>query len=131
MKMKKAAEISYTQVGDYKVPNIVLTDTTQYSIGRYGRMRQRYLETQHPFLYSQMILSEKLFPHLAKIDQCCMMLLKNTEVIRPYSFSLPVTYIHYIDSCTEDCEIQRWAGLHQIHWNSACIDVAACARRSA
>ena len=34
----------------------------------YGRMRQRYLKEHRPGLYSSLILSEKLYPHLLEID---------------------------------------------------------------
>ena len=34
----------------------------------YGRMRQRYLKEHPPGLYSSLILSEKLYPHLLEID---------------------------------------------------------------
>ena len=32
-------------------------------------MRQRYLKEYHPILYSSLILSEKLYPHLLEIEQ--------------------------------------------------------------
>ena len=35
----------------------------------YGRMRQRYLKEHRPGLYSSLILSEKLYPHLLEIDR--------------------------------------------------------------
>ena len=38
-------------------------------IGKYGRMRQRYLKEHRPGLYSSLILSEKLYPHLLEIDR--------------------------------------------------------------
>ena len=34
----------------------------------YGRMRQHYLKEHRPGLYSSLILSEKLYPHLLEID---------------------------------------------------------------
>ena len=38
-------------------------------ISKYGRMRQRYLKEHRPGLYSSLILSEKLYPHLLEIDR--------------------------------------------------------------
>ena len=32
-------ELTYTQCGDYLIPNLVLSDTKEYHIGKYGRMR--------------------------------------------------------------------------------------------
>ena len=40
-------EISYHWEGDYQIPNLILSDTTEYHIGKYGRMRQRFLEENH------------------------------------------------------------------------------------
>ena len=37
-------ELTYTQCGDYLIPNLVLADTKEYHIGKYGRMRRAYLE---------------------------------------------------------------------------------------
>ena len=64
-------ELTYTQCGDYLIPNLVLSDTKEYHIGKYGRMRRAYLKDHHPALYSILLLTEKLFPHLAEIDAAC------------------------------------------------------------
>ena len=64
-------ELTYTQCGDYLIPNLVLADTQEYYIGKYGRMRRAYLKEYRPALYSTLLLTEKLFPHLAEIDAVC------------------------------------------------------------
>ncbi len=64
-------EPTYTQRGDYLIPNLVLSDTKEYHIGKYGRMRRIYLKEYRPVLYSTLLLTEKLFPHLAEIDAAC------------------------------------------------------------
>ena len=38
-------------------------------VREYGRMRRRYLKEHRPGLYSSLILSEKLYPHLLEIDR--------------------------------------------------------------
>ncbi len=35
---------TYHQEGDFLIPDLVLSDTTDYHIGKYGRMRHRYLK---------------------------------------------------------------------------------------
>ena len=62
---------TYRQVGDYLIPNLVLPDTSDYQIGKYGRMRRSYLKEHRPALYSTLILDGTLFKHLAEIDQAC------------------------------------------------------------
>ena len=54
-------EISYSQCGDYLIPNLVLPDEEQLTIGKYGRMRKRYLQEHRPVLYSNLVLSCKLY----------------------------------------------------------------------
>ena len=56
---------------DYLIPNLVLSDTKEYHIGKYGRMRRAYLKEYRPALYSTLLLTEKLFPHLAETDAAC------------------------------------------------------------
>ncbi len=45
-------EITYHWEGDYLIPDLKLSDTTDYHIGRYGRMRQKYLKENHRGVYS-------------------------------------------------------------------------------
>ena len=62
---------TYRQVGDYLLPNLSIDETEQQLIGKYGRIRKRYLKEHRPVLYSNMLLEGKLFQHLAEIDKAC------------------------------------------------------------
>ena len=62
---------TYRQEGDFLIPNLVLPDTSDYQIGKYGRMCQRYLKEHRNTLYTSMVLSGELYPYLAEIDQTC------------------------------------------------------------
>ena len=62
---------TYSRVGDVLLPNLVLEEVEQRPIGKYGRMRKRYLKEHRPVLYSNMLLAGKLFQHLAEIDRAC------------------------------------------------------------
>ena len=62
-------ELTYTRCGDYYIPDLKLSGQPEAPIGKYGRMRQRYLKEHRPVLYSSLILSEKLYPHLLEIDR--------------------------------------------------------------
>lgn len=63
------AELTYSRNGDYYIPDLTLTKQPDKPIGKYGRMRKRYLKEHRPSLYSSLILSEKLYPHLLEIDE--------------------------------------------------------------
>ena len=63
--------IHYTLHGDYYFPDLNLPETPRQSIGHYGRMRKVYLENHRPGLYERLLLSGKLYEHLAEVDACC------------------------------------------------------------
>ena len=59
---------TYPRVGAYWIPELKLTEPSLRPIGKCGRMRRRYLKKYQPMLYSHLILTERLHPHLAKND---------------------------------------------------------------
>ena len=61
--------LTYTQNGDYQIPNLSLSKQPEKPLGKYGRMRKAYLKEHRPILYNQMLLSEKLYPHLLEIEE--------------------------------------------------------------
>ena len=62
--------INYSRVGDYLLPEIKLSDPPDAPpLGRYGMMHKAYLRKHRPILYSQLLLSEKLFPLCREVDE--------------------------------------------------------------
>ena len=59
--------ITYTQNGDYLIPNIIIRKTKP--LGHYGRLRRAYLKMHRPILFNELALSDKLFEHCAEIDE--------------------------------------------------------------
>lgn len=64
--------VTYTQVGDYLLPNLIIDEVKQPSIGKYGRMWKHYLKEQRPILFNNLLVSGKLYQHLAEIDRTCV-----------------------------------------------------------
>ena len=62
-----AGYITYTQNGDYLIPNIIIRKTKP--LGHYGRLRKAYLKMHRPILFNELVLSDKLFEHCAEIDE--------------------------------------------------------------
>ena len=62
---------SYTKVGDYLLPNLTIDESEQQPVGKYGRMRKRYLKEHRPVLYTNLLLAGELDQHLAEIDEAC------------------------------------------------------------
>ena len=62
---------SYTTVGDYRLPDLIMGESVPLDIGKYGRMRRRYLKEHRPVLYTNLLVTGKLDQHLAEIDEAC------------------------------------------------------------
>ena len=61
--------LTYTRSGDYWIPDLSLSQQETQPLGKYGRMRKKYLQEHRPVLWNSLILSEKLYPHLREIDE--------------------------------------------------------------
>ncbi len=59
---------SYTQHGDYLLPNIKLPEQPGYEIGVWGNRRRQYLKRHHRVLYYNMLTQCTLYPHLADVE---------------------------------------------------------------
>lgn len=64
-------ELTYHWEGDVLIPDLELEDGSNYQIGKYGRMRQRYLFENHYAMYTHLVLTEKLWKHLEEVDMEC------------------------------------------------------------
>ena len=63
------SEITYALVGDYYLPNIMLSDPPDAPpLGKYGMMHKAYLKEHKPVLYGQLLLSERLYPLCREVD---------------------------------------------------------------
>ena len=62
-------ELTYTQNGDYFIPDLKLEHPETKPLGKYGRMRRAFLQENNPMLLNDLILTEQLFPHLQEIDK--------------------------------------------------------------
>lgn len=60
--------LTYTQVGDYLIPNLALPEQPDRDLGKYGRMRRTYLKEHRPGLFNRMTLNGTLFSHLLEIE---------------------------------------------------------------
>ena len=63
--------VTYHWEGDFLIPDLVLSDTTDYHVGKYGRLRHRYLKEHRRVLFNIMLTNETLAKHVADIDAAC------------------------------------------------------------
>ena len=61
--------VSYTTVGNIQIPNLVMDAQPEGSIGKYGRMRKRYLMQKHDGTFTALVLSGKLMERLLDVDR--------------------------------------------------------------
>ena len=60
---------TYTQVGDYLLPDLKLPEEEQQPIGVWGQRHWRYLKDHHRATYATLLTSGKLNSYLANIDR--------------------------------------------------------------
>ncbi len=64
--------ITYTQHGDYLLPDIILADSLLENpepLTKYGIMRRSYLKNHRLITYNTLLLSERLYPHLREVQR--------------------------------------------------------------
>ena len=61
--------ITYTQQGDYLLPDLKLPEQPKVEIGVFGKRRLRYLERNRKILYTNLLTKGKLTAYLADIDE--------------------------------------------------------------
>ena len=61
--------ITYTKHGDYYYPDLALPPQPTGDIGRFGRMRKKYLKEHQPDTFALMLMENTLTEHLIEIDR--------------------------------------------------------------
>ena len=62
-------DITYTKHGDYYYPDLELPPQLTNDIGRFGRMRKKYLREHQPVTFALMLMENTLMQHLIDIDR--------------------------------------------------------------
>ena len=94
--------IEYVLCGDYYLPNFKLPEEN-HTIGKYGRLHEKYLKENHSCFYSLMLMQGNLNEYLAKVD-----LRAKTELDRL------ITLLAEQQGVTEELKAQnqlKWVGL--------------------
>ena len=64
-------KLNYHRNRDYLLPDLELAEAERRPLGKYERMRLRYLEKYRPGLCLRLLRSGKLMEHLLEIDSPC------------------------------------------------------------
>ena len=113
--------MTYIQNGDYLIPDLKLSQQPEKPLGKYGRMRKTYLKEHRPILYNQMLLSEKLYPHLLEIDETAQsrleqmmpQLAKEAGATEELKASDPMKWVGLMNTCKAQAEEILMAGAYQ------------------
>ncbi len=71
-------DVTYTTVGNIRIPNLVMDAQPEGTLGKYGRMRKHYLEERHDGTFTALVLSDKLTEHLLDVDRTAWEQLEST-----------------------------------------------------
>ena len=104
--------LTYIQSGDYLIPDLRLSEQPQKPLGKYGRMRKAYLKEHRPILYNQLLMSEKLYPHLIEIDETAQSRLEQmmpqltaaAGVTEQLKASDPMKWVGLMNTCKAQAE---------------------------
>ena len=59
--------IEYVRCGNYYIPNLTVPEC-KHEIGKYGRLRRKYLKSNKHCQYSMLLMTGKLLDHLHDVD---------------------------------------------------------------
>ncbi|MBQ4448046.1 MAG: TnpV protein [Clostridia bacterium] len=62
-------DITYTKHGDFYYPDLTLPPQPYGDIGRFGRMRKKFLKEHQPDTFALMLIENTLKQHLIDIDR--------------------------------------------------------------
>ena len=104
--------LTYTMNGDYQIPDLKLTEQPEKPLGKYGRMRKAYLKEHRPLIYNQLLLTEKLYPHLIEIDETAQsrleqmmpQLAKDAGATEQLKASDPMRLVRLMNNCKAQAE---------------------------
>ena len=104
--------LTYSRNGDYYIPNLELDEQPNRDLGKYGRMRKRYLEEHRPILWGNLAVSGKLFWHLleiedaanARLEQMMPELAKATGATEELKNSDPLRWVGLMNTCKAQAE---------------------------
>ena len=65
-------DITYTKQGDYYYPDLALPPQPTEDIGRFGRMRKKFLKEHQPDTFALMLMKNTLTQHLIDIARQAM-----------------------------------------------------------
>ena len=108
------AELTYTRVGNYYIPNLILDEEPGQDVfyGKYGSLRRDYPRERRPFLWAALVNSGKLGDHLKEIEQVAErrmdtllpQLMKDAGVTEELKARDQMTWVGLVNNCREQAD---------------------------
>ena len=109
------AELTYTRIGDYLIPDLMADgedEQEEYPLGKYGLLRETFLQEHHHGTYTSMLLTGQLEAHLREIDRQAQeqadrmvsKLMKQNGVDEAMKARDPMGWVQAVNSFTNQAE---------------------------
>ena len=96
-------ELNFIKSGDYYIPDIQLQNPN-IRLGKWGLMRKSYLRIAQPFLFSEMVLSETLYPHCAEIEAAAKSRMNIIGVTEQLKAADQLEWVRQMNACVAQAE---------------------------
>lgn len=70
-------KLTYTKVGDYLLPNLIIKNQNCKRINKYGLLRLHYLKHNNKALYTALLMKNELTDYLVSVSNKCENRLNN------------------------------------------------------
>ena len=109
---QKTNNITYHEENGYLISPVVVGCDAARSIGKYGRMRKRYLEEYHPVLFEIMVMNGTLFHQLIETEEAAQIrletmvpaLAREAEAIEAHKAAAPIKWVGIMNCCKAQAE---------------------------
>ena len=61
-------KITYTEVGDYYLPDLTVPTDKKYNIGKYGRLHGKFIKENRPCFYTARMIDGTWLDYLEQVD---------------------------------------------------------------
>ena len=100
-------ELTYTNQGDYRLPNLIAPEEPEVHLGKYALLRRSYLKNLRRILFTNLLTSGKLNAHLMEIEEAAQI-----DGCTPFQTFWKVTF-PLLGPCTGSMVILNGLGI----WN--------------
>lgn len=102
---------TYTKVGDYYIPDLVLPPVEEFFIGRFGQLHLRFIKKNKRGFYINLLISGELNRYLHTLDEQAMD--RFNAIVNAYAKA------ENTDEALKASDPMRWVGLMNNYRNSA------------